>query len=119
MFRFAAEQMLRELGFDVTAVGSGASAIEAYRELSGRVRMVLLDLQMPHMDGERTFFRLQELDPQVPVLLCSGFSAEPQAEKLQDAGALGFLHKPFEMASLGVHVDRALRRHRRRQRSTP
>ena len=119
MFRFAAEQMLTTLGYKVIAVDSGAAALEVVNELHNDIRLVLLDLQMPGMDGEETFRKLQAVDASVPVLLCSGFSAESKAEQLLDAGARGYLQKPFEVDTLAVQITRALRRHNRRKTDRP
>jgi len=113
MFRFAAEQMLVTLGYKVITVNGGAAALEVVHELREEIRLVLLDLQMPHMDGEETFYKLQAIDARVPVLLCSGFSVESKAEQLLDAGARGYLQKPFEVDTLAVQITRALRRHQR------
>ena len=51
----------------------------------------------------------------IAVLLCSGFSAESKAEQLLEAGARGYLQKPFEVDTLAVQIARALRRHDRLQ----
>ncbi|MFH2005469.1 MAG: PAS domain S-box protein [bacterium] len=112
LFRFAAEQMLAQLGYKVIAVDSGSAALEVYRELGPEIALVLLDLQMPQMDGEETFRKLQALDASVRVLLCSGFSLEQKAERLLDAGASGYLAKPFEVDTLSLQLTRALRRAR-------
>jgi len=119
MFRFAAEQMLTTLGYKVIAVDSGAAALEVVSELRDEILLILLDLQMPDMDGEETFGKLQALDARVPVLLCSGFSSESHAEQLLDAGARGYLQKPFEINTLAVRIARALRRHKRLRAETP
>jgi two-component system cell cycle sensor histidine kinase/response regulator CckA len=112
LFRFAAEQMLVQLGYKVITVDSGSAALEVYRDRADEIALVLLDLQMPDMDGEETFQKLRALDASVRVLLCSGFSLEQKAERLLEAGANGYLAKPFEVDTLSLKLTRALRRPR-------
>jgi CheY-like chemotaxis protein len=100
--------MLSQLGHHVETAADGAAALERVRQLGDELGLVVLDLQMPVMDGEETFHRLRSLAPQVPVLLCSGYAREEKAERLLAAGARGYLHKPFELGQLRKAVHRAL-----------
>ncbi len=118
-FRFAIEQMLVTLGYHVIVVDSGGAALEVVRELPDKIGLILLDLQMPHMDGEETFQKLQTIGGNIPVLLCSGFSVEDKTEQLLDAGACGYLQKPFEVDTLSEQVSKALLQHKRRMEHQP
>jgi PAS domain S-box-containing protein len=119
LVRFAVEQMLTTLGYHVIAVDSGGAALEVVQELHEKIGLVLLDLQMPHMDGEETFHKLRAIDAHIPVLLCSGFSVETKAEQLLAAGACGYLPKPFEMDALSVQIAAGLRLHKQHMAPKP
>ncbi len=108
LFRYTGELMLSQLGYDTLAVENGASALEVCRHRGTELSLVLLDLQMPVMDGEETYQKLRDLVPGVPVLLCSGYAREEKAERLLAAGAQGYLHKPFELKTLRRAIHKAL-----------
>ncbi len=107
-FRDTGALMLSQLGHHVETAADGAAALEQVRQLGDELGLVVLDLQMPVMDGEETFHRLRSLAPHLPVLLCSGYAREEKAERLLAAGARGYLHKPFELGQLRKAVHRAL-----------
>jgi CheY-like chemotaxis protein len=96
--------MLQELGYSVILAGNGLEAVEVYRENPGIIDLVMLDMVMPEMDGHKTFFSLKEIDPDVCVLLSSGYVSEEDARDVLDAGAAGFLQKPYRMVDLARRV---------------
>ncbi len=98
------ERLLRKLGHRVLVAASGEQALEIYRDNKRHISLVLLDLIMPGMDGAETFGRLKSIDPNVNVLLCSGYSRDDKVEKLLSRGALGFMHKPFDLQAIADNV---------------
>jgi len=62
--------------------------------------MVVLDLIMPEMGGGETYDRLKEMDPNVKVLLSSGYSLDGQATEILKRGCDGFIQKPFQLKDL-------------------
>jgi len=96
--------MLQELGYSVILAGNGLEAVEIYRENVDLVDLVMLDMVMPEMDGHKAFFRLKEIDPDVCVLLSSGYVSEDEARDVLDAGAVGFLQKPYRMVDLAGKI---------------
>lgn len=92
--------MLQELGYSVILAGNGLEAVEIYRENPGLIDLVMLDMVMPELDGHGAFFKLKEIDPDVRVLLSSGYVSEDDARDVLDAGAVGFLQKPYRMVDL-------------------
>jgi PAS domain S-box-containing protein len=93
-------QILKKLGYEVLTARHGKEAIEVYQQNRQKVAMVILDLIMPHMGGEETFDRLKEINPQVKVLLSSGYSLDRQTAKILERGCDGFIQKPFRMKDL-------------------
>ncbi len=96
--------MLQELGYSVILAGNGLDAVEIYRENQGLIDLVMLDMVMPELDGHGAFFRLKEIDPKVRVLLSSGYVSEEDARDVLDAGAVGFLQKPYRMVDLARKI---------------
>ncbi len=96
--------MLKRLGYGVIVANSGQEALEKYRIHGSVIGLVILDVVMPEMDGCETFHRLRRLDPEVKVLLCSGFSPDGRAEDALSCGCLGFIRKPLSMDKLSAQV---------------
>jgi PAS domain S-box-containing protein len=101
--------LLEVLGYQVIEADGGERAIELYRARGNEIRAVLLDLTMPRMDGEATFRALQGLDPEVRVLLTTGFSLDARAKALLDLGVAGFLGKPYGVDALAQALRGVLR----------
>jgi PAS domain S-box-containing protein len=98
--RDVAARLLQELGFDTLPARDGAEAVEIYRREAGRVRLVLLDLTMPLMDGEETFRALRTVNPAATVVLMSGFTQQESMERFAGMGLAAFLQKPFSLEVL-------------------
>ncbi|MBC7365944.1 MAG: response regulator, partial [Undibacterium sp.] len=98
--RSTAARMLRALGFDTALVANGREAVDAFRENPGAYALVLLDLTMPHMDGEQAFTELRRLQPDVRVVLMSGFNRQEAVARFTGKGLASFLQKPFSMEAL-------------------
>jgi len=107
--RDAEAAMLRALGCTVATAEDGRSALYKLREASSSVDLVLLDMTMPGMTGAETFMAMKEINPDVQVLAMSGYSLDGAAQVMLDAGARGFLQKPFTIAELGAKVGEILK----------
>jgi signal transduction histidine kinase/CheY-like chemotaxis protein len=108
LVRRGAARLFRQLGWEVIQASGGDEAIEIYRVHGERIDLVVLDLMMPEKDGETTFRELVELDPAVRVLISSGYSHDDRARAIVQAGALGFLQKPYDRDALEEALSRAL-----------
>lgn len=98
---------LEHLGYEVDMAENGPDAIARYRE-AGKYDLVLLDMIMPQLPGEQVFFELQKLDPDVSVLLISGFSSEGAVRSVLESGGRGFIQKPFTIEELSKQVRTCL-----------
>jgi signal transduction histidine kinase/CheY-like chemotaxis protein len=106
--RSYAEEALRDLGFEVVGCRDGVEAVEAYAERKGDVRLVLLDLVMPRLDGAQTLERLREIDPEVVVILSSGYPGDTGVGRDMPPGAAAYLAKPYRLDELSRVVGRVL-----------
>jgi PAS domain S-box-containing protein len=103
-----AEKMLIRLGHSVRVATSGAQAVSIYREHRERIDLVILDVVMPGMGGSETFERLKAINPEVAVLLSSGYSLNGESRDILQRGCRGFIQKPFSMDALDRHIRQAL-----------
>lgn len=102
--RTVSGDMLRRLGYHVFSAGSGLEALEIYKKERSKIDLVILDMIMPDMGGEETFQCLKNIDPEVKVILSSGYSLNSQAGRIMEGGCLSFLQKPFTISELSQNV---------------
>lgn len=100
----ATEQMLKRLEYEVTSVRSGAAALSIFQDNWKEIDLVILDMMMPEMGGPEVFSHMRELNPNVNVLVSSGYSDNDKARELTDLGARGYIQKPFRLAQLSEKV---------------
>jgi PAS domain S-box-containing protein len=93
-------RMLEYLGFTVLTAVDGLEAVDLYRERGKEIDLVLMDLTMPQMDGAKAFDELRRLDPEVRVVLASGYSKEDVASRFAGKHPDGILQKPYTLAKL-------------------
>ena len=94
------KQMLTYMGFKVLTAPDGREALKVFRENADEIVCVLLDLTMPHMDGNEAFRAMRRLHPDVKVILSSGYNEQDAIQRLTGIGLAGFIQKPFNMATL-------------------
>jgi signal transduction histidine kinase len=108
MIRRVARRFLASSGFDVVEAANGAEALERARAAGPLLRMVILDVMMPVMDGVEAFGHLAEFTS-VPVVLVTGYAEHEVRAQLGARLPAGFLFKPFDGAALLRVVEQAFR----------
>jgi len=106
--RTVAARMIERLGFDVVIAADGREAMDKFRTEPNRFAFVLLDLTMPHLDGEETFRQMRQLNPGVRVILTSGFNQQEAINRFTGKGLAGFVQKPFELTQLTQVIRSAI-----------
>ncbi len=101
------ELALTREGFTVWSAANGREALDLYGRHRDCIHLVLLDVQMPVLDGPQTLAELRRLDPKVCVLLVSGHIGAYEPAALLALGAAGLLPKPFDLEGL-VRMVRGL-----------
>ncbi len=101
-------QMIQALGYQAVIARSGKEAVEIFQEQGNDIQAVILDMVMPEMSGAETFERLKHIDPDVRVLLSSGYSRRGQAEEILERGCRGFIQKPFRIEELSRKIKAVL-----------
>ncbi len=98
--RTLASDMLRELGFEVMTASDGREAVELFRRERERIAFVVLDLTMPNMSGEEAFREMRRIDPEVRVVMSSGYNEQEVTQKFRGKGLAGFIQKPYTLSTL-------------------
>jgi CheY-like chemotaxis protein len=102
------KSMLEELGYRALIARSGQEALDIYGEQEESISLVILDIIMPKMSGSETFQRLKTLNPNILVLLSSGYSMNGEATELMNQGCSGFIQKPFDLKKLSLKIREVL-----------
>jgi PAS domain S-box-containing protein len=108
LVRRTAAATLAHLGYTVLEAANGQEAIEVFQRNSTRIALVILDLSMPVMDGAECLKRLKSIQPDVRVLLSSGFNQTEAARRFHSAGVASFVQKPYTAQHLAELVKAAL-----------
>ncbi|MGA9117570.1 MAG: PAS domain S-box protein [Bacteroidota bacterium] len=101
--------MLRGAGYEVVHARDGEDGVACYRAQAGLIGVVLSDMGLPKLPGEGVFRELKAINPGVRVIFSSGFVQEEKKRELLEAGAVGFVHKPYKIAELLGALQKALR----------
>ena len=102
------KQMLERLGYQVTSHISSIEALEAFRGSQDKFDLVITDMAMPNMSGDKLSAELIKIRSDIPVLLCTGFSETMSEEKASSIGIKGFLFKPIVMKDLAQKIREVL-----------
>ena len=106
VLRYVGKIMLGTLGYEVVTAEDGLRGIEAFIKEAPDV--VLLDMVMPNMSSADCFYTLQELNPNIPVIAVSGYSADSTIDELLKHGLAGFLEKPYKAGDLSRKIASVL-----------
>ena len=105
-----AANMLEKLGYTVLKAQNGTEAVNIFEKYQDQIRMVVLDIIMPDMGGGEVYDKIKMINPDVKVLLSSGYSVDGQAIDLLERGCDGFMQKPFTMEELSGKIEQILKK---------
>lgn len=103
-----AAHVLSDEGYRVLTAGDGFRALDLYRRFGAQISLILLDFTMPVMDGSDVFNELLQLDPNVPVVLSSGFAEHDRLRGMLAKGLRGFIPKPYTQEKLLAQIRSTL-----------
>ncbi len=104
--RESVHDMLEIIDVQVLQASNGAAGITLFTEYISEISLVLLDLSMPGLSGEETHKRLHEINPNIPILLTSGYSEVEVSERFMGSKIDGFIQKPYTFEMLIEYVER-------------
>ncbi|MCP3955888.1 MAG: response regulator, partial [Desulfobacterales bacterium] len=102
------KQMLDRLGYSVVCRTSSLDALETFRTDPYKFDLVITDLSMQNMTGDILASELLKIRPDIPILLCTGFSEKMPKEKAATLGIKDFLMKPIVMRDLSTKIREVL-----------
>jgi len=102
------KKTLEEIGFTVLTAVDPRQGLATFRKHERDIVVVILDLTMPHMDGEEAFRRLRQVRSDARILLMSGYNEQVAVSRFVGKGLAGFLQKPFKLEDLVAKVHEAL-----------
>ena len=102
------QEILNALGYQVLVVRSGKEAIEVYEKGKDKIDLIILDMIMPDMGGGEVYDKIKEINPDIKVILSSGYSIEGQASEILKRGCNGFIQKPFNIKELSHKIRKIL-----------
>ena len=101
-------ELLDALGYGVLAAGNGKEALDLYRQQKDRIDVVILDMIMPDMGGGEVLEAMKTINPDVKVILSSGYTLDGQASGIMKQGCKAFIQKPFSMDDLSKKIREVL-----------
>ena len=101
-------ELIECLGYKAMSAGSGIEALEIYKKKMKDIDILIIDLIMPEMGGGELYDRLKKLNPDVKVLLSSGYSVDGEASKILERGCCGFIQKPFGLHEISQKIREIL-----------
>lgn len=104
IMRQTAKAVLEECGYEVILAKDGEEGVKVFKERNGEIQAVLLDMVMPKMSGKETFIEMKEFDPDLKVLLTSGFKQDERVEDVLKLGVNDFIQKPYTLEKLARKI---------------
>ena len=102
------KDMLKVLGYNVLTANGGNEGLEIFKKYQDKIDMVILDMIMPGTTGSDVYDNLKEINPDIKVLLSSGYSLNGKANKILERGCNGFIQKPFNMEQFSQKISEIL-----------
>jgi len=102
------KRILERLGYDVTVRTSSIEALKAFKAQPEKFDLIITDMTMPQMTGEKLAQNMLRIRPDIPIILCTGFSAMISENKAKEMGIKGFVMKPFVIHEMAKIIRKVL-----------
>jgi PAS domain S-box-containing protein len=93
-------ELLGDVGYEVLTAIDGESALQIYRKEQERIDLIILDLVIPGMGGKKCYEEILKINPQAKIIIVSGYSVNGPGKEAIEAGAKGFVGKPFDVSHM-------------------
>lgn len=104
--------ILEKLGYRILEAKTGKEAVDIAKSFDGQVDLALLDIKLPDMSGEKVYPLIMEARPELRELVCSGYAIDGPVQGILNAGAQGFIQKPFRVQELSQKIKEILEKNR-------
>lgn len=105
------KRLLEKLGYNVIIVGNGKDAVEVVKrtkDTAAAPDLVILDMIMPGMNGSEVFNKIKNINPEIKIILSSGYDIEGRASEIMEKGCESFIQKPFDLSELSQKIREVL-----------
>jgi len=102
------KEMLEQLGYDIVVKTDSIEALDLFRAQPERFDLIITDQTMPHITGTELAKKLKVISPQIPIILCTGFSEVINEKKAEAVGISEYIMKPLVMADLANTIRKVL-----------
>jgi PAS domain S-box-containing protein len=109
MVRQVSQEALERRGFRVLTASNGKEAVDLFREKASEISLIVLDMAMPVMSGEEAQPYLEQIQPDVPILVSSGYSEAMASSRFRSGKMLHFIQKPYTAQQLADKVLQILK----------
>ncbi|MCP4723897.1 MAG: response regulator [bacterium] len=106
--RSLSQSLLARLGYEIITASNGKEGSDIYREKHDQIDLVILDVIMPDMPGKETFLEMKITNPDVKVIVVSGYSQNGKVEEILKEGAIAFLQKPYRLHEISKVIRKTL-----------
>lgn len=101
-------ELLNSIGYSVLTASNGRGALDLYRERRSGIDLILLDLNMPEMGGLDTYHELRKMNPNVPIVFCSGYGVDGILKSIDADKNVGRIQKPYKLDLLRSMISKLL-----------
>ncbi len=108
VIREIGSEMFESMGFSCITAKNGEEGIELYQELKANIRLVVLDIELPGISGEKVYEMLKEINPDIKILLVSGYGKDYLEAFFFKQKLVHFVSKPFQLSKLSQTIDRLM-----------
>jgi two-component system, cell cycle sensor histidine kinase and response regulator CckA len=108
LIRKSTRRIFEKIGYEVHVAEDGQRAIQIFQQHRDKIDLIVLDMIMPIMDGPATFRAAREIRPDIPIILCSGYSKDDSATELLKNDNVGFVQKPFSVGEISSRMSQIL-----------
>lgn len=108
IMRKIAVKVLDNAGYDVILAKDGCEGVNLFKKHHKKIILVLLDLVLPKKQGKDVYIEIKNINPNVNVLLNTGFSKDKKVRELFQMGVKHFIEKPYSLEELATAVDKAI-----------
>ena len=109
LIRMTTKKILQTSGYNVILAESGEEGVEIFRNRHNEIAAVILDMSMPKKSGRDVFYEIKKIDPDVKVLLATGYKHDERSEEIIKSGVKGFIQKPYTIYDLSGAISKVIK----------
>ncbi len=109
LIRVTTKKMLQTSGYKVILAENGEEGVKIFKQYHDTIDAVILDMAMPKKSGRDSFYEMRKIDPEIKVLLATGYRHDERSEEIIQSGVKGFIQKPFTVYELSEAIHRVLK----------